>query len=111
MSNEDLEKVVLYDVKEENGDTFKLSAYIDPETSGLVLYGIDFSLALEHTLGDGEEEFYYTFNETHTLRLKRALNAGDIISGLQNFFNGEKKIDEFMKLCKGKHIAYNVRFE
>lgn len=100
--------VTLYDIKREDGDWFSLRAYIDSSYNKLYLEGQDFTKLAKDMFGDEEYEYFYVFSKESIIKLKKALNNDDLLSGLNDYFHGEMLNSEFIELCKKNDIPYEL---
>ena len=98
-------KVILYDIKEDNGDSFVLRAFMFPD-GRLVLEGQDFCETAKNWFGDEEYEYYYTFNIEYTNKLKAVLKSDNLLKTLVEFFSGEMSYEKFKKLCEDNDIKF-----
>lgn len=90
--------VTLYDIKREDGNWFRLTAYLSD--GELKLEAHDFCELAESMFGDSEHETFYMFDSENTQKLLQVLETDNLLEGLQNFFGGQMKDRDFFELCK-----------
>lgn len=100
-------KVTLYDIKKDDGDWFKLRAFMLSD-GRLVLEGQDFSKIAKEWFSDEEHEYFYIFDFENTNKLKVVLNTDDLLVSLVSFFNGEMINKEFFKFCEDNDIKFDT---
>jgi len=100
-------KVILYDIEKDNGDSFALRAFILPD-GRLSFEGQDFCKTALKWYGDEEYEYFYIFDIENTNKLKVVLKSDDLLESLVNFFNGEMVDEKFRKLCENNDIKYDI---
>ncbi len=100
-------KVILYNINKDNGDSFVLRAFMFPD-GRLVLEGQDFCETAKNWFGDEEYEYYYTFNIENTNKLKAVLKSDDLLKTLVEFFSGEMINEKLRKLCEDNDIKFDI---
>ena len=100
-------KVILYDIKREDGDRFYLQAVLFLDGK-LALEGQDFSKIALELFGDDEYEYYYMFDVMNTNKLKIALKTDNLLHSLVKFFNGEMINEKFRIFCKESDIEFDI---
>lgn len=99
-------KVILYSIKQDNGDSFILRAYVD--NGCLTMEGQDFSETAKKFFGEEEYEYYYYFDLDNTNKLMKVLKTTNILSSLIQFFDNKMKNEEFRKFCGESDVIYKT---
>lgn len=109
MDTGETKSVTLYSIREENGDSYSMTAtYTGTE---LIMFSHDFSQFHKAFFGDDEYEGYRIFDSENVDKLCALFDTTDILSALTEYFKGEMKDTEFFDLCKENSISfkYHVR--